>query len=79
MANEPLTVVPFKTVSDDAVEVARDLLVKCEAGEIVSFAAVGIEKNNATVMWMAGDRKSRLEVLGAITNLLLHFWNDDIR
>ncbi len=73
-----LKVVPFVITNDEAVEVARALLAKCESGEIVTFAAVGIEADNATLGYIGGGRKTKLEMMGAITTLLLHYWNGDI-
>jgi hypothetical protein len=75
----PLNVVPFKMVNDDAVAIAKDLLAKCESGQIVTFAAVGVDRSDGTFMWLGGGNKTRLQVLGAICNLLLHYWSGDIR
>ena len=65
----------------DLLETIDALRVSAEKGEIITFCAVGIEADDSTRMWLGSvpKAKSRLQLLGAIENLKLHFWNDDIK
>lgn len=65
----------------EAVEVLDQLRADIVAGKVVCFAAVGIDKDDGTTMWMGnvGKKKTNLQLLGALENLKLHFWNGDIK
>jgi len=61
----------------DALEVLDDLRRALEAGEIKAFACVGIEPDMGTKFWYASTKTTRrLEVIGALTNAL-HCYLDD--
>jgi hypothetical protein len=60
-----------------ALEVIESLRLAIENGEIVAFAAVGIEEDDCTRMWSSSTRPvTRLRMMGAMYNLL-HTFNDD--
>lgn len=62
---------------EDALEAAKSLVVALEKGEIVAFAAVGIEADDCTRMWSGSSRPvTRLRLMGAMYNLLNHYTND---
>ena len=65
----------------EAVEVLDQLRSDIQSGKVVCFAAIGISKEDGTTMWLAnvGKSKTNLQLMGAITNLLLHFWQGDIK
>jgi len=61
---------------EDALEAARSLVTALENGEIVAFAAVGIEADDCTRMWSGSSRPvTRLRMMGAMYNLLNHYAN----
>ena len=66
---------------DESIEVLDQLRADIQAGNVVCFAAVGIGKADETTMWLAnvGKSKTNLQLMGAITNLMLHFWQGDIK
>lgn len=68
--NAPRT---LEAAKKDALEVLETLRVAVEAGEIVAFAAVGIEVDDTTRAWACANGKTRLQLLGAISNLMLGF------
>jgi hypothetical protein len=58
---------------EDALAVIDSLRKAVEEGQIVAFAAVGIEPDDCTRMWCASVKKTtRLKMAGAITTLLWH-------
>ena len=65
----------------EAFTVLDDLRAAIESGHIVCFAAVGIDKADGTMMWLAniGKAKTMLQLMGAISNLMMQFWNGDIK
>lgn len=77
-----MQVVPLKGVSvDESLTVLDDLRAGILSGEIVAFCAVGIKRDDGTAMWLANVAKAKtnLQMMGAVTNLMLHFWNGDIK
>ena len=53
-----------------ALRVLDDLREKVSSGQIVGFAAVGIEAYDTTLMWISAVQDvSRLRVMGAISHL----------
>jgi hypothetical protein len=64
-----------------ALAIIDDLRAKVESGEIVCFAAVGLNDADGTFLWSGGlpGRKSRLQVLGAMENMKLHYWSGAIK
>lgn len=77
-----MKVVPLKGVSaEEALSVLDDLRAEVVSGEVVAFCAVGIKRDDGTAMWLAnvGKAKTNLQMMGAVTNLLLHYWNGDIK
>ena len=53
------------------------MVAALEKGEIVAFAAVGIEADDCTRMWLGSSRPvTRLRLMGAMYNLLNHYTND---
>lgn len=61
---------------EDALEAAKSLVAALEKGEIVAFAAVGIEADDCTRMWSGSSRPvTRLRLMGAMYNLLNHYAN----
>lgn len=77
-----MQVVPLKGISvDESLTVLDDLRAGIVAGEVVAFCAVGIKRDDGTAMWLAnvGKAKTNLQMMGAVANLLLHYWNGDIK
>lgn len=67
-----MRVVPITAADDkaDMLEVLDSLRSSIESGELVAFAAVGIEPGDETRMWFASRQNvTRLRALGAIANL----------
>lgn len=57
-----------------ALKIVDDLREAVYSGKIVAFAAVGIEADDATMMWCSSTEDvSRLRTMGAISNLLHHY------
>ena len=77
-----MKVVELPTVDRaEALRVVDTLRADLESGKIVAFCAVGIEKDDGTMMWLAnvGKAKTNLQMLGAVENLKFHFWSGDIK
>ena len=77
-----MQIVPLKGVSaEEAIKVLDDLRDGIISGDVVAFCAVGIKRDDGTAMWLSnvGKAKTNLQMMGAVTNLLLHFWNGDIK
>lgn len=54
----------------NALEVIDDLREKVLKGQIVAFAAVGVETDDTTMMWAScTENVSRLRMMGAISHL----------
>jgi len=63
--------------TDEALAVIDDLRAKVESGQVIAFAAVGIEPGDETMTWQATTRPvTRLRVMGAMTHLLHSFMHD---
>lgn len=72
-------IVPMHRPPDpETIEIAESLLAAVKAGEIVSFAAVGIEPNDATRSYTgnAYGAKTNLAFMGAMWRLLHAFSHD---
>jgi hypothetical protein len=67
--------IPLPTsTKEDALAVIEDLRVAIESGEIIAFAAVGVEPDDCTRMWSTSTRPvTRLRMMGAMHNLLHHY------
>jgi hypothetical protein len=67
--------------AEEAIEVLDQLRSDLESGKVMCFCAVGISKDDATTMWLAnvGRSKTNLQLMGALANLMLHFWKGDIQ
>lgn len=65
----------------EAISVLDDLRKEIESGEVVAFCAVGVKRDDGTAMWVANvaKAKSNLQMMGALTNLMLHYWQGDIK
>jgi hypothetical protein len=65
----------------NALQSLDDLRAKLQSGEIVMFCAVGIEKDDSTRMWVgsAHGSKTKLQWMGALTNLLLTIWHEELK
>ncbi len=78
-----MNVVPFSTgvSTEEAVRVLDTLRADIVSGEIVAFCAVGIKRDDGTAMWLANVAKAKtnLQMMGAVANLLMHYWNGDIK
>ena len=77
-----MKVIEFKGGNvEEALKVLDDLRAAVVSGDIVAFIAGGIKKDDGTVMWLAnvGKAKTNLQMMGAVTNLMLHYWNGDIK
>lgn len=78
-----MKVIEFKPSVDieEALRTLDSLRDDIKDGKVVCFAAVGIARDDATMMWMAnvGKSKTTLQLLGAVENMKLHFWNGDIK
>lgn len=77
-----MKVVEFKgNNAEEALKVIEDLRAAVVSGEVVAFIVGGIKKDDGTVMWLSnvGRAKTNLQMMGAATNLLLHFWQGDIK
>jgi hypothetical protein len=60
--------------TEEALAVIDDLRAKVESGQVIAFAAVGIEPGDETMSWQASVRPvTRLRMMGAIWNLLQCF------
>lgn len=60
-----------------ALEILDELRAKVESGEVIAFAAVGIEPDDVTSSWTATTRPvSRLRMIGAIGSLFHCFQAD---
>lgn len=79
---EAVKIIEFKPAVDvaEALRTLDTLRAAIESGSVVCFAAVGIARDDATMMWLAnvGKAKTNLQLMGAIENLKLHFWRGDI-
>lgn len=66
---------------EEALGVLDDLRSEIVSGNVVAFCAVGIKRDDGTAMWLANVAKAKtnLQMMGAVTNLLLHYWNGDIK
>ncbi len=63
---------------EDALKVIESLRQAGESGDIVAFAAVGIEPDDCTRMWSATTRNvTRLRMFGAMAHLLHSFMHDE--
>ncbi len=63
--------------TETALEILDELRAKIESGEIIAFAAVGIEPDDITFSWTASTRPvSRLRMIGAIGSLFHCFQAD---
>lgn len=67
--------IPLPTdTKEEALLVIDGLRQAIEEGEIVAFAAVGIEPDDCTRMWSATTKPvTRLRMMGAMFNLLADF------
>lgn len=66
------------STKEDALAVIDDLRVAVESGEIIAFAAVGVEPDDCTKMWSTSTRPvTRLRMMGAIHNLLHSYTNGE--
>jgi len=55
----------------NALEVIDDLREKVRKGQIVAFAAVGVESDDTTMMWAScTENVSRLRIQGAMAHML---------
>jgi hypothetical protein len=68
-----LKVLPFQGKQPDkgrALSILDDMRAKIESGELIAFAAVGIEPDDELKMWTASTVSvSRLRMIGAIARL----------
>lgn len=63
---------------EEAIQVIDGLRQAVEAGEIIAFAAVGIEPDDCTRMWSSSVKPvTRLRMMGAMYNLLAHYQTGD--
>lgn len=63
----------------EALSALDDLRAKIDSGEIIAFAAVGIEPDDCTMMWCGASKPvTRLRTMGAIQSLLYHWTAGDI-
>lgn len=70
----PLNNAPTK---QDALDVVESLKQAIESGQLVAFAAVGIEENDNTSIWCFSTRPvSRLRMLGAMHHMLHSYENE---
>jgi len=60
---------------DEVLKALDDLREQVVAREVVCFVAVGIYQDSSTKMWIGNTGRRALEILGAIENLKLGFWN----
>lgn len=78
-----MKVIEFKPSVDvaEALRTLDSLRDDIESGKVVAFAAVGVGRDDSTMMWLANVAKAKtvLQLLGAIENLKLHFWTGDIK
>jgi len=75
MIDEPtMKIIEFKKDATENLEVLKNLTEKVQSGEITSFAAVGITKDNQTYMWSGGSHTT-LIMLGALENLKQSYWS----
>lgn len=74
-----MQVVKFEGIAPDkqrALDVLDDLRKKIESGQVIAFAAVGIEPDDSTLFWTAATLGvSRLRLLGAMAHLQ-HCYHD---
>lgn len=76
MSNIRVMSLPTDT-KEEALQVIDGLRQAIESGEIVAFAAVGIEPSDCTRMWTSTTRPvTRLRMMGAMYNLLHSFTVD---
>lgn len=70
----PLNNAPTK---QDALDVVESLKQAIESGQLVAFAAVGIEENDNTSIWSSSTRPvSRLRMIGAMHHMLHSYENE---
>lgn len=62
---------PLHADQTDSLEALESLKDSITRGEIVSFVAVGIQKDDGLVMWIgnSGKAKSLLQMIGAVDAL----------
>ncbi len=73
-----LRAIPLPCASKDkALEIIDSLKEAIESGQIIAFAAVGIEPGDETRSWMATTKPvTRLRMMGAMYHLLASFRED---
>lgn len=60
-----------------ALDVIDDLRARVVAGDVIAFAAVGVEPDDGTYIWMsATENVSRLRMIGALNHMAHSFSHD---
>ena len=63
----------------DLLETVDNLRQAIVDGEVACFIAAAIGPNDSTTMWLGNTTKTALQVLGAIENLKLGFYEGKIK
>ena len=75
-----MKVVELKPDMTGALSSLDDLRAMVASGEVQMFCAVGIEKDDSTRMWIGScGSKTKLQLIGALTHLLLSYWHRDVQ